>query len=74
MSAFSDMSVVTLQLLLKFALTLLWIIPWQEVSYEFCDWKRQLCIWNTSSIAWEGSPALEEPDLLNKFLCVCVGG
>lgn len=31
---------MTLQLLLKFALTLTWIIPLQEVSYAFCDWER----------------------------------
>lgn len=33
----------------------------------------QLCSWNASPIAWEGTPALEQTTLLNQSLCICVG-
>lgn len=33
----------------------------------------QLCSWNTSPIVQDGTPALEQPTLLNQSLCICVG-
>lgn len=45
-----------------------WVLWLEEIT------SIQLCSWNTSSTAWEGTAALEQLTLLNQSSCICVDG